>query len=205
MGRNENKDNGMNFNLKEMYSYLLSHTFPGLLFLVEILIFLHFTICPNIFSKLMGMVEHGSGILIIGGYAFSTLLGTMLDGVQHFIFDFFVDMEGCCKNYNETLKKNEKDANAKYLALNNEDSRIKAYEHFIDDDLWYPYEAYSNIIVAMVFGLILLVMGSLFGFWVGFGIIFFIILGALCFEAQYTYQLCEGESKEFFKNKDQNV
>ncbi len=71
----------MNFNLKEMYRYLISHTFPGLLFLVEILLFLKNTAYPNILSLLP---DKYIAILILAGYSFSTLLGTMLYSTFHF-------------------------------------------------------------------------------------------------------------------------
>lgn len=178
----------MGFNFKEMYSYLLSHTFPGLLFLVEILLFLKFTVYSNISTLFLS--DKLIVILILAGYAFSTLLGTMLDAMQHCFFDI-IDPD---------IKKEH--IKEKYLAIKNGDKDMGVYKHFIEDDLWYPYEAYANISVAMFLGLILLVCVIIpipltLKFWFGIGITFSFLLAALSYEAWYTYKYCGVEEEQF--------
>lgn len=204
----------MKFDLKEMYSYLLSHTFPGLLFLSEILLFLqnaapHEKIIIDC-SGITNLLQAHPVILVLVGYAFSTLLGTMLDGIQHCIFDRFV----------EPAKKrgmtDEERAEKKYTAIMNNDKAMEVYKHFIEDDLWYPYEAYANISGAMIFGLILLLFETWLRVWFWWGpiIIFISILGALIYEAMYTFALYHDEEEQFLKaysrspmscKKDNNV
>ncbi len=180
----------MNFNLKEMYRYLISHTFPGLLLLVELLLFLQNTAYPNIFMS--PLPDKYIAILILAGYSFSTLLGTMLDGIQHSIFDLFIDP----RTDKESIKN-------KFIAIKNNDKDMEVYKHFIEDDFWYPYEAYANISIAMFLGLILLgcekfyIFTPSLRFWLGAGIISCITLAALSYEAWSTYAQCGDEEKQF--------
>ncbi len=179
----------MGFNFKEMYSFLLSHTFPGLLLLVEILLFLRSTAYPDIFVS--PLPDKYIAILILAGYAFSTLLGTMLDGIQHSIFDLFID-PGTDK---ERIRK-------KFMAIK-DNKDMEVYKHFIEDDFWYPYEAYANISIAIFLGLILLgcekfpIFTPSLRFWLGAGIISCITLAALSYEAWRTYTFCSDEEEQF--------
>ncbi|MDE1921645.1 MAG: hypothetical protein KGJ09_04345 [Candidatus Omnitrophica bacterium] len=184
----------MKFDLKEMYSYLLSHTFPGLLFLVEILMFLRSTIRADIIHLLLN--KDYLVILILFGYAVSTLLGTMLDGVQHCFFDCFIDPIVEAKDGD----KYDMCAERKFKVLFSQDKSMEMYKHFVEDDFYYPYEAYANISVAMFFGLILLICVGLrgwVGFWVGLALLFYIILRSLTYEAICTYKMYHDEEKHF--------
>ncbi len=218
----------MKFDLKEMYSYLLSHTLPGLLLLVEISVFFY-TTHKDILDKLLQTASDNVTaschtailspvILILAVYTFSTLLGTMLDGIQHFFFDFIIDpgtqikkcfaTEECiksfkshpfrnfCKWYYESLS-NKAAAKAKFEAiLRSKDVGIKAYKHFIEDDLWYPYEAYANITVAMLLGIKFLA-GILSDFW----LLYWFVLIVLGIEAVATYKFCNDEEEAFWEVK----
>jgi len=79
---------------------------------------------------------------------------------------------------------------------------MDVYKHFIEDDFWYPYEAYANISIAMFFWLILLGCEKLpctpsIRFWLGARIIFCITLAALSYEAWETYNQCDDEEEQF--------
>ena len=130
----------MKFELKDMYSFLISHTFPGLLVLVEILLFYQWYVNPHFgeFVQQNWPTETCTIILLlILAYAFSTLLGVILDCVHHFILEDF-------------LRKNTIDN--KFTAIKDNLS-MEVYGHFLEDDLWYFYEAYANVGLAMVPGL----------------------------------------------------
>ena len=108
--------------------------------------------------------------------------------------DFFIDMKGCCKNWNAIRKENKGKASKKFKAMDSD--KMSVYKHFVEDDLWYPYEAYANISVAMLLGLIFLPAVNLpWQFWLVYGI----ILIPLCLEAWITYQFCCDEEDEFIK------
>jgi hypothetical protein len=132
----------MRFELKDMYSFLISHTFPGLLILVELLFFYQWFINPNFWNFIQENWPTETStviVILILGYAFSTLIGIVLDSVHHFIEDIF----------------NHKNKDDKFEAIKDSFS-MDVYKHFLEEDLWYPYEAYANVGVAMVPGLFLL-------------------------------------------------
>lgn len=139
----------MKFELKDMYTFLLSHTFPGLLVLIEILLALQWFAKLDVLTflqKIWSTTQTGNIIiLLILAYAFSTLLGIILDGVHHFFLEDIRD-----------IKQEEKDEKFKSISDN---LRMDVYKHFLDDDLWYYYEAYANISFAMIPG------GFLFYYW----------------------------------------
>lgn len=136
----------MKFELKDMYKFLLSHTFPGLLVMIEILLALQWFAKLEVLKflqKIWSTTQIGNTIiLLIVAYAFSTLLGIILDGVHHFFFEDLWD-----------VKQQEKET--KFNAIS-DNLKMDVYKHFLDDDLWYYYEAYANISFAMIPGGILL-------------------------------------------------
>lgn len=74
----------MKFELKDMYSFLISHTFPGLLILVELLFFYQWFVNPNFWNSVQESwpLEASSVLVIlILSYAFSTLFGIVLAGL----------------------------------------------------------------------------------------------------------------------------
>lgn len=142
----------MKFELKDMYKFLISHTFPGLLVLIEILLCYQWFVDNNFWTYLQQKWPAETGtiiIILILSYAFSTLLGLIVDSVHHFIHDLYEKIAKIIlpDNVNQD-DKNEYDAIKDTLSL-------EVYNSYIDDDLYYYYEAYSNICVAMVPGLFL--------------------------------------------------
>lgn len=183
----------MKFELKDMYSFLLSHTFPGLLVLIEILLALHWfarlDVLPFL-QKIWSTAQAGNIIiLLILAYAFSTLLGIILDGVHHFFLEDIWD-----------IKQKEKDEKFKAFSDN---LRMDVYKHFLDDDLWYYYEAYANISFAMIPG------GILFYYWLScvkhfqgwyfwISILLYVFVIAITFaEAIFTKLRFENDEEQF--------
>lgn len=180
----------MKFELKDMYNFLLSHTFPGSLVLAEILLCLQWFAQLDVWEFLKGVWSSSSGgaiVLLIFSYAGSTLLGNVLDATHHFILEDF-------------LRKPEDDKKFRSISDN---LTMNIYKHFLEDDLWYPYEEYANLFFAMIPGWILL------GYWLSaimrfdgwrlwipilfYGIVLFIVLG----EAIYTYLKFTRDEKTF--------
>jgi hypothetical protein len=137
------------YRIKDMsYGLLLSHTFPGLLFGLEILLAFELFTKINIINLLF-LIENNASNLIaifIAVFVSATLLGFILDGIHHFIFEDVYEKI--------VLKKNP--YNLKLFQLIKNAEQMHIYKHFLEDDLWYPYEAYANIGIAMLPGLILL-------------------------------------------------
>src|SRR5690242_3078888 len=99
----------MKFDFKDMYRFLLSHSFPGLILFIEIVIYLNTTSHPGIIAYLE---NRSAVILILGVYVFSTLFGIILDAIQHLLIS---DL------WNIFVKK--KDEHNKFIALRNKYSR----------------------------------------------------------------------------------
>ena len=153
----------MKFELKDMYKFLLSHTFPGLLLGVEIILGLHLLTDVPIEDLLKKTWSSNSLLLIISGYVLSTLLGFIVDGIHHYYYDedrnqmqrdgfplFWKPDTNAIKD--EAVKYSKR----KFQALRDEHS-LTVYKHFVEDDLFYPSEAYANIGIAMVPGWLLLI------------------------------------------------
>jgi hypothetical protein len=107
-------------------------------------------------------------ILAILGYAFSTILGSVIDGIHHLFYEdkpsitHFITLTPDSADA-ASVKENES-AKKKFEAISNE-HRLNTYLHFLEDDLYYPYEAWANISVAMVPGFFLWVALLLRGYW----------------------------------------
>jgi hypothetical protein len=96
-----------------------------------------------------------------------------------------------------------------FIALTDTD-KLNIYTHFIDDDYYYPYEAYANTSIAMFFGFILLILllwigrscnveisHSTYIFLCVFTTVYMFILGIVIYEARTTYKQCDDEEDKF--------
>ena len=140
----------MEFKIKGMsYSLLLSHTFPGLLFGLQILLafalFTKFNVITFLSLQETNAINLVSFLTVT--FVFSTLLGFIVDGVHHFIFEDFFD---------KILKRGNSCCNMKLFQFIKTTQQAQIYRVFLLDDYWYPYEAYANIGISMMPGLILL-------------------------------------------------
>jgi hypothetical protein len=180
----------MEFKLKDMsYGLLLSHTFPGILLALEILVAFELFTPLNIFSRIFSIEANITNLVTILIFAFvsATIFGFILDGIHHFLFR---KLEGDdCKIY-EVITKME---------------QMQIYKHFVEYDLWYPYEAYANIGIAMSPGLLLLPYG-LYSlsvstwFIVALSLVYVIIFGIVLYEAYSTLKLCGKVEDALYNN-----
>ena len=90
-------------------------------------------------TNLATMVSLLSALFVI-----ATILGFLLDGIHHFMF-----------------KKRESTLNNEMYKYLTTAERMALVRHFLDDDYWYPYEAYANIFIAMLPGIIIIPCGLL--------------------------------------------
>lgn len=142
----------MKFELSDMYKFLLSHTFPGMLLGIEVLFVLQWFAGYKITELIDHILSSSAGnvvIFIVVAYAFSTSLGFIIDAIHHFLYEELPDMIGKKKDDNENDETN------KFDAITNADI-MKMYIHFVDDDLYYPYEAWANLSIVMFPGIFLL-------------------------------------------------
>lgn len=199
----------MKFDLNSMYKYLLSHTFPGLLVGIEVLFCLHwFVEKPDFWNYLSNVWTGKTGnvlTILILAYAISTLLGFIVDGVHHFLFEDIWKL---------ILKKTCDDGSKKFEALSSPDI-VQIYQYCLDEDNYYAYESYANISIAMAPGLALLwywlicrlkVVYLSLGFAIPFGL-YLITLIIMIFEAANTYKLFKEDHKNFIDtfSKKQNL
>jgi len=136
------------------YGLLLSHTFPGLLVEFEIAVGLHFFARPCL-PNIMNLVSGKDNVpLLISAlvllFAFATLLGFVIDGLHHACFE---DIPGRISSSSRKQRKAH-DEEAIYRAMRSQE-HLQLYIH-LEDELWYPYEAYGNIGIALGLGCLLL-------------------------------------------------
>lgn len=139
----------MDLKVKGMsYGLLLSHTFPGLVLEIEaILAFGFFTklemsVCSLFGADGTGVYSTGRVVLtLVGMFIVATLLGVVIDGLHHRIYE---------------PKRKEDYEIHKHIKTA---QQMQIYMHFVEDDLWYYYEAYANTGIAMVPGF------GLLGYW----------------------------------------
>lgn len=181
----------MKFDIKEMYRYLLSHTFPGMLLGLGILYYLKWIEDINVYKFVNAAMVNSQAIFILGVYSLSTCLGFIVDGIHHFSYE---DIHG------DNVKKNN--SKLKYLSISN-DHNYEIYKHYIEDDLWYPYETYANVSVVMF------VMMPLAFYWIIelsiapipiktiLCIIYYFVLSIIIYTAKSTYEENIEEESDF--------
>jgi hypothetical protein len=197
----------MKFELGDMYKYLLSHTFPGLLVLMEILLALEWFASKDVWVSLS---KWNVWVLIIIAYAFSTLLGIIVDGIHHLLFEDMelVKSKGLKFKMRDVKTENLKE---KFEAISDKD-KMEIYQSLIMEDYWYPYEAYSNISIAMIPGLILLIYWFIWRLaidtycgWCGLVIsilVYTFVFIAMFVESRYTYKIIKDGEKHLLKLDD---
>ncbi len=144
----------MKFELRDMYKYLISHTFPGLIFALDIIYAIKWSTkydIYEIFKLIWGRGEAGNIIaFLILAYVLSTLFGIVLDGIHHLFFDDRKFFRFKFKEAEEELSKD------KFWAINDKESQ-DIFESVLMEDYWYPSESYANIFIAMFVGFPLLI------------------------------------------------
>jgi len=129
----------MHIDFKGAYSYLTSHTFPGLLAGLEVIIFFKlFT--PRDGFKILFEIDYNAAnliVLLIVIYVLSTLMGLIVDAIHHRLF----------RKLEEQLKTEEI-----YRYIKNGEQLSIFIK--IDNDYWYYYETCANIMIAILPGII---------------------------------------------------
>jgi hypothetical protein len=137
----------MEFRIRGMsYGLLLSHTFPGLLLEIEVVLAFQFFTNVNLARYSSFVVDTGAAqsavrivALAIAMLVCATLLGIVIDGVHHWFWE-------------RRIKKEDYEIHKHIKSV----EQMQIYIHFVEDDLWYYYEAYANTAIAMIPGLGLL-------------------------------------------------
>jgi hypothetical protein len=195
----------MKFDIKDMYSFLLSHTFPGFVVLIELLFFIYFFIEPNFLEITKHAAVKSPILFIIVVYVVSTLFGFIVDGIRHFSLEDFIGdkYEVHFMPNLELIRKDIKQhALMKHAKINNEIEYLK-YKHFYEDDLWYPYEAYGNIFVSLISGFPIIFY---YLFWASPAnrlvsfislAVYVVIILIMYYEAKQTFHECTVEIEAF--------
>jgi hypothetical protein len=216
----------MKFELKDIYNYLLSHTFPGLLLGIEILLALYWFTNLPVDAFIVEICKTKPTLLIIIGYALSTLLGFIIDGLHHFYYEDLYKLynKHFCKDQNYKISEIlNSESNNIFLPLKDTD-KLNIYTHVIDDDYYYQYEAYANTTIVMFFGFVLLILflcigrscdvvisNSTYTLLLVLTAIYIFILGIVIYEATITLKQCDEEEEKFFlaclsnQNKDDSA
>lgn len=123
------------------YNFILSHTFPGILLELEIFLAFHLYSPVNITEKISFFANANVTNLVCFiaiFFVFATILGFIIDGIHHYIFS-----------------KYEEETNGIFKYINTID-KMQIVRALLDDDQWYPYEAFANIWIAMIPGILLI-------------------------------------------------
>jgi hypothetical protein len=153
--------------------------------------------------------------LVIIIYALSTLIGFILDGMHHFFYEELNDIKFPKDFLTLNVPKPDehylKAATSKHKAIINNE-QLEIYRYFVDEDFWYPYEAYANISIAMAPGILLLAIWLTLNLLTHFSLIvligsiliFFIYIFVfliMIFEAKHTFVLMDNEEHQYLKAK----
>jgi hypothetical protein len=180
----------MEIDVKGSYGHLISHTFPGLLLGLELMIafklftpFDGFIFLYSINYKIVNFL-----VILIVIFIISTILGIILDGVHHWLLRNYEDYS----NYYEIYK----------LISNNTQMELCRQ---IDADYWYFYESFVNIALAMSPGILLipiLLFKMNINLWfIGIiWIIYLLIIFVLISEALYTLSIIRNIEKSLIDN-----
>lgn len=206
----------MEFNIKNMYRYLISHTFPGFLFLLELLYFIKI-IKPNLWFFFTSLWTGNTGntiAIVIIFYAISTLLGFIIDVIHHFLYEDIEDLEDfkdfLCLRIKESKYKNEMSKDY-FQAISKLDD-LEIYQHLVMDDYWYPYEACGNLSIVMVPGFFVVVIwffkiSWFYSLWTGILAVFILLLyisifWIMIFEAKLIFKQFKNGDEKFIEAKN---
>lgn len=187
----------MEFKIKDMsYGLLLSHTFPGLLLGSQIILAFALFTKINVIALSFSIEYKAANLIFIFILVFvsATLLGFILDGIHHFIFE----------DLYEKITKNSV-YNLKLFQVIRDMEQMQIYKHFLEDAFWYPYEAYANVGLAMLPGLILLpywLYKLQIATWFNtiLTVIYWFIFLIMLYEAKSTLRLFYEAEKELIEN-----
>jgi hypothetical protein len=199
----------MKLELKDMYKFLLSYTFPGLLLGVEIILLLYWSIDHNVADFLKKAWESNPVLLLIMGYAFSTILGYVIDGINQFFYEEFnnwnLGIIFIIKPKRDDVEKRAAEVSKRKFEAIADEHGLNTYIHCLEDDLYYPYEAWANISIVMVPGFFMLGYWLLYRLNIAFWsrwfvipvIIYFLVFLVIVFEARHTLLTNVKDEKQF--------
>lgn len=148
----------MDVSIRKMYNYLLSQTFPGLLLTLQIILGLQWFAKFDALSLLRNLLSQEGGVIIavlLITYAVSTLLGTIVDGIHHCLFDDIYVKIRCKYKKLRNLPNDSHavcDSDKKFYDCFPNNMAYNVYQDRILDDYYYYSEAYANTAIIMVPG-----------------------------------------------------
>ncbi len=177
------------------YSTILSHVFPGIVMELQILLALALFSPVPVVTKLSAFMQANVSTFVAFGILFlvlATIFGFILDGIHHFVF-----------------RKREATVDGIYRYMTSLE-RLEIAQSTLEEDLWYPYEAYANIAIAMLPGVYLLpywMWAHAFGPWfIGVTwIVYVVVLAIMWHEALATLEQYKEVEKELVKAFESTV
>lgn len=186
----------MEINTKDIrFGHLISHTFPGFILTLEIIIGLDLLSSISIIWKIIEIIKVTSNLIAFLGifYVIATILGLIIDAIQHFIVDSMqtiFHLEGRIYDFYLAHKKIKTS------------EQLNIYDYFCIDNLWFYYECYANTAISLLPGIFIL--PTIFhklgitGVWVWLSV----IISTLCIiiliaEAVVTYKQSNQIENEF--------
>lgn len=188
----------MEINSKDIrFGNIISHTFPGIILMMEVIIGFDLLtdkrICYTLFNE-MKNVPNLIALLIVYT-VIATMFGLIIDATQHFFTDIIQSIIHKGKNYKFFI------AHKKIKNI----EQLNIYDYFCIDNLWYYYECYANTALALIPGIfvapkVISIMGinKPWNWLASVSILIFIII--LTVEACITYLQSAQVEKEISRN-----
>ncbi len=117
------------------YGHLLAHTVPGAFLAIQLVVMFEWITGAGIFNldNFRKIAWPNITMLLILWFVAASLLGNVIDAVHHAFF-----------------KSKERQVDDTVLEYLSNAERLSIYARLVDDDYWYPYEFYANILVSMM-------------------------------------------------------
>jgi hypothetical protein len=183
--------------LKLSFGKVISHVFPGFLFLIEnvILFYLYkYGAIEQFFNTIFGLDWNSQAILFLLLIFIGTIFGTIIDAIQHFFFEEILSL------FHKEKKGGAKREFCELFSLaNSEEADI--YKHWVDEEFQYYYEAYINFFIALL-PLFLIFYKTQAPLWFSVVLVFIIIvlfIESFCTRNEYLNE--HEKVMKYFKSK----
>ena len=130
----------MDFDYKKLsFGQIISHVFPGFVFLLLLVIYHYAEKGQTIFKGIVGQQWNDQGAVFIIFIFLGTIAGVLIDALRHLIDEYLLE---------KVVFKRKK--NDWRLLWFKEEYQLKVYAYFVCEQVFYYYEAYGNLIIATI-------------------------------------------------------
>lgn len=171
---------------KLSFGKIISHVFPGFIFLVELVVLFYLVSgvgLNNAFDQFK-VLNWNTQIFIFFFFIFvGTICGVIIDAIHHFIFDETIDrIKKIIGKKSRSFQEDSDESFVKCFSLLTKD-QADIYKDYVDEEYLYYYESYINTFIALIPLFFIFKMLSVSMLW---WVILSVIMCILFIEAQIT-------------------